>query len=164
MADELKKENIIEDKHEVQTDTQTTETTELDNTAVVVADGSENTNTEQPKAVYVESTVSYADPNLQHNKPDAKAIASLILGIVSILASVASVAILPAIISLVCGVVGLILSVKSKKENPTGVATGGFVTSIIGMVLAIIGIIVAIVLFGAIAAIAGVALQSVLAI
>lgn len=63
-------------------------------------------------------------------KADSRAIASLVLGIVSIVFGWWTY------VSLIClalGIVGLVLGVKARKESPTGIATGGIVTSIIGI-------------------------------
>ena len=65
-------------------------------------------------------------------------IASLILGILSILTSI-----LVPLIAVITGILGIIFSVKQKNESPNGLATAGLVTSIIGLVIGFIaGIIV----------------------
>ncbi len=56
-------------------------------------------------------------------------IASLVLGIVSIVFCWVPV------LGLVSGILGIVFSVKQKKILPNGIATGGLVTSIIGLVL-----------------------------
>ena len=58
------------------------------------------------------------------------AIASLIVGIASIVLSYAFV--IPA---LIVGIVGIVLGSKARKECPCGMATAGFVCSIVGTVL-----------------------------
>jgi len=55
-------------------------------------------------------------------------IASLILGILSII-----LFLLP-IIGLISGILGIVFSIKQKRISPTGMATAGLVTSIIGSV------------------------------
>ncbi len=59
-------------------------------------------------------------------------IASLILGIVSIVFSWVP------FLGLVSGIVGIVLSIKQRKISPNGIATGGLVTSIIGIVISAI--------------------------
>lgn len=87
--------------------------------------------------------------NLQNNgmnepgKADGMGIASLVLGIVSIVMSCCIT-----YIGLGCGIVGVILGFMSNKKQKNGVTTAGIVCSIIGIVLSIIMIIVGIV-FGA---------------
>ena len=46
-------------------------------------------------------------------------------------------------VGLICGIVGLILASKAKKQNPNGMATAGFVLSLIGLILSVILVIVA---------------------
>ena len=64
-------------------------------------------------------------------------IASLILGILSILTSI-----LVPLIAVITGILGIIFSVKQKNESPNGLATAGLVTSIIGLVIGVIAWIV----------------------
>ena len=58
------------------------------------------------------------------------AIASLVLGILSII-----LAYFYAPVGLVLGIIGIVLGAKARKEAPSGIATGGFVCSIIGTVI-----------------------------
>lgn len=61
------------------------------------------------------------------------ATASLILGIISIIANFTGVG---AIVSLVLGIVGMCQANKAKKLGyESGVRTGGFVTSLIGLII-----------------------------
>ncbi|WP_207644628.1 hypothetical protein [Christensenella intestinihominis] len=46
------------------------------------------------------------------------------------------------IVGLICGIVGLVLGVKARKMQPSGMATAGFVLSIIGIILSLILLIV----------------------
>lgn len=84
--------------------------------------------------------------NLQNNgmnqpgKADGMGIASLVLGIVSIVMSCCIT-----YIGLGCGIVGVILGVMSNQKNKNGITTAGIVCSIIGIVLSIILIIIGIV-------------------
>lgn len=59
------------------------------------------------------------------------AVASLVLGIVSVVFSLIGLY----FYGLVAGIVGIVLGVIAKKKNPSGMATAGFVLSIIGTVL-----------------------------
>ena len=67
------------------------------------------------------------EPNTTNN---GKAIASLVLGILSIV-----LAFLYWWVGLIGGIVGIVLGVQARKENPSSLATAGFVCSIIGVVL-----------------------------
>lgn len=61
------------------------------------------------------------------NNNNTLAIVSLVLGIVSVIFAFVFVW-----VGLICGIVGLILASKAKKQNPNGMATAGFVLSLIG--------------------------------
>ena len=69
---------------------------------------------------------------VQKPGPNACQIISLILGILSIVCCCWG------IIAIIFGVVGIILAIIGNKGHKHGVGTGGFVTSIIGLVLALI--------------------------
>ena len=62
------------------------------------------------------------------NKDNGKGVASLVLGIISIVFCWVP------LLALVGGIVGIVLSVKQRKEYSNGIATAGLVTSIIGTV------------------------------
>ncbi len=69
------------------------------------------------------------------NKTNGLAIGSLILGIFTIVMGCFGWTFFyGTIIGVITGIVGIILGVKGKKEAPSGVATGGLVTSIIGLI------------------------------
>lgn len=75
----------------------------------------------------------YNDQNENTNKADALAIISLIAGILSIVICCTTY------YSLIPGIIGLVCSIISKKQNgKTGIATAGFVCSIIGCILAVL--------------------------
>jgi cbb3-type cytochrome oxidase subunit 1 len=79
------------------------------------------------------SFISYHDEEdiemaVQSAPSNGKAIASLVLGIVSIVFCVYG-------IGIVTGIIGLVLGISAKKENPSGMATAGIVLSIIGIVI-----------------------------
>jgi hypothetical protein len=63
------------------------------------------------------------------------AIASLILGIFSILFSLTGPI---SFIGIILGATGIVLGVLARKKEPSDVATGGLVTSIIGCVMALL--------------------------
>lgn len=74
-------------------------------------------------------------------KTDGLAIASLVLGILSIVLVCCNT-----YIAIVAGIVGIVLSVISKKNNgKSGMGTAGLVCSIVGIVLAIVMIILAVI-------------------
>ncbi|MBQ3109031.1 MAG: DUF4190 domain-containing protein [Clostridia bacterium] len=87
-------------------------------------------------------------PQYQPQKPNdpfkGKAIASMVLGIVSLVFFWAGIASLAA---LVCGVIAVILGGQARKGaqnmglKPNGMATAGLVTGLIGAILCIIGFI-----------------------
>lgn len=69
---------------------------------------------------------------MEEKKSNGFAIASLVLGIVSIVFSLIGLS-FP--FGLIIGIVGIVLGVMAKKKNPTGMATAGLVLSIIGTIL-----------------------------
>ncbi|MEA4853113.1 MAG: hypothetical protein VB082_02420 [Christensenella sp.] len=71
------------------------------------------------------------------NNNNTLAIIALILGIVSLVC-----AFLFWPVGLICGIVGLILGSKARKSAPGGMATAGFVLSIIGLILSVVLLIV----------------------
>ena len=85
-----------------------------------------------------------------------QAIASLVLGIISIVCIVASWMYL-SIVSIILGIIGLVLASSAKKQgNKSGVRTGGFVTSLIGLILGVLGLVACACIF----AVAGVTLAA----
>ena len=71
------------------------------------------------------------------------AIASLVLGIVSILGIWASWA-----IGIPAAVVGLILGIMARKQNPSSMATAGIVLSIIALILSAVVMVACVSCFG----------------
>lgn len=70
------------------------------------------------------------------NKNNGLAVGSLILGIFSIVMGCFGwTFVWGTLIGVVTGIVGIVLGVMAKKREPSGMATGGLVTSIIGLVL-----------------------------
>ncbi|MDO8555640.1 MAG: hypothetical protein Q7R96_00515 [Nanoarchaeota archaeon] len=62
------------------------------------------------------------------DKPTNMGTASLVLGIVSIILCWVP------FLGVITGIIGIILAGKQKKIFPTGIATAGFITSIVGLV------------------------------
>ena len=82
-------------------------------------------------------------------KTNGKAIASLVLGIVSVVTIFFGYG---ALIGIVLGVVGIIWGVMAKKEAPSGMATAGLVLSIIAVALCAISFIACVACIGGLAA------------
>ncbi|MBB2182128.1 hypothetical protein H0486_04470 [Lachnospiraceae bacterium MD1] len=82
---------------------------------------------------------------------DGKAIASLVLGIVSFICIFFGYG---AILGIVLAIVGLILGMDSKKRNPSGMATAGVVLSIISLAICTISFIACVACVGALASLA----------
>lgn len=74
-----------------------------------------------------------------NNNNDTETIASLVLGIVSIVVAVAFGHYW--FIGAVCGVVGIVLGINARKSNPGSMATAGFVCSIVGLVLCCLSLV-----------------------
>lgn len=91
---------------------------------------------------------------MEENRSNGKAIASLVLGIVSCVCVFFGYG---ALLGIVLGVVGLVLGINAKKENPCGMATAGIVLSVIAVALCAIGFISCIACAGCIGAMAAVA-------
>ena len=72
------------------------------------------------------------------------AVASLVLGIVSIVFSFIGLG----IFGLIPGIVGIILGIIAKKKAPSGMATAGLVCSIIGVALTLLMLIACAACFG----------------
>lgn len=87
---------------------------------------------------------SYNSEPQTPNGSNGTAIASLVLGIVSILATCFS-----PLVAIIAAIIGIVLSVNAKKNyGPSGFSKAGMVCSIIGIVLAIIMVIIGIVAAG----------------
>lgn len=76
---------------------------------------------------------------MKENNSNNLAIASFVLGIVSILIYFFVSKLF--LIGLVTGIIGIILSVKSKKHGKSGLASAGFVLSVIATVLCSISLV-----------------------
>ena len=82
-----------------------------------------------------------------NNTSNGGAVASLVLGILSIICSFFGYS---SILGLILGIIGVVLGAKARKISQTGIATGGFVCSLIGLIFSGIGLICTIALVGAI--------------
>ena len=94
------------------------------------------------------NTVGGAGYRAPEDTKNSKAVASLILGIVSIICVFFGYGM---IVGLILGIVGTVLGAKARKESQTGMATAGFVCSIIGTVLNAAGLVCAIACIGSLA-------------
>ena len=72
------------------------------------------------------------------------AVASMVLGIISVVFSFIGLG----AIGLVVGIVGLVLGIIAKKKAPSGMATAGVVLSIIGIALTLLVLIACAACFG----------------
>ena len=79
-----------------------------------------------------------------NNTNKSLAIASLVLGILSIVFAFVYI-----YVGLIAGVVGIVLGVKARKETPCGLATAGFVCSIVGTALSAVMLVCALCVVGA---------------
>ncbi|HBB27840.1 MAG TPA: hypothetical protein DC000_01065 [Clostridiales bacterium] len=82
------------------------------------------------------------------NQSNGKAIASLVLGIVSLVCVFFGYG---AILGIILGIIGIVLGISSKKEQPSGMATAGLVLSIISVALCALSFIACIACAGALA-------------
>lgn len=73
--------------------------------------------------------------NEEVGKTPGSSIASLVLGLISLLCAWFGYG---ALISIITGIIGIILGIKGNKIQQTGIGTAGIVLSIIGLVLSII--------------------------
>lgn len=81
-----------------------------------------------------------------NNTSNGGAIASLVLGILSLICAFFGYS---AILGLVFGIVGVALGAKARKTAQTGMATGGFVCSLIGLIFCAVGLVCAVACVGA---------------
>ena len=77
------------------------------------------------------------------------AIASLVLGILSLVCAFFGYS---AILGLIFGIIGVVLGTKARKVAQTGLATGGFVCSLIGLIFCAVGLVCALVCYGTLSA------------
>jgi len=82
------------------------------------------------------------------NQKNGKAIASLVLGIISLVCVFFGYG---ALLGIILGIVGIVLGSMAKKETPSGMATAGIVMSIIAIVLCAITFLACVACVGALA-------------
>ena len=85
-------------------------------------------------------------------KKNGKAIASLVLGIISLVCALFGFG---AFLGIILAIIGVVLGSKARKINQTGLATAGFVCSLVGLILNGVAIVCVIACAGA-AGIAGI--------
>lgn len=74
-------------------------------------------------------------------KTNGKAIASLVLGIVSLVCVLFTSTVFMGVIGIACGVVGLVLGITANKEAKSGMGTAGIVLNAIGLGLCAVSLI-----------------------
>ena len=84
-----------------------------------------------------------------NNGNNSKAVVALVLGILSIV-----LALLYWWAGVILGIIGIVLGAKARKETPCGMATAGFVCSIIGLVLGCLSIVCVLCALGALGSLA----------
>lgn len=80
---------------------------------------------------------------------NGKAVASLVLGIIAVVTLFFGTF---AWIGVICGIIGLILGAQARRETPSGIATAGFVLSLIAVILCALTFIACIACVGALGA------------
>ena len=68
-------------------------------------------------------------------KSEGLGVASLVLGILGIMFSIT---IILSLLGFILGILGIIFAIMQKRNNPTGTATGGLITSIVALVIGLI--------------------------
>ena len=103
---------------------------------------------ETTEVVDTKETIQKEVDNLEENNKKGLSIASMVLGIVSILLG------RNFLIAIACGVLAIIFGLKGKKTGGKGMAKAGFITGIIGvslqLVLILIGTMLGLALIGTI--------------
>jgi len=95
------------------------------------------------------NTVGGAGYRAANNTSNGGAVASLVLGILSLICAFFGYS---AIVGLIFGIIGVALGAKARKVSQTGLATGGFVCSLIGLIFCAIGLVCALVCVGTLGA------------
>ena len=91
-------------------------------------------------------TVGGAGYRADNTTSNGSAVASLVLGILSLICAFFGYG---AILGLIFGIIGTVLGAKARKTSQTGLATGGFVCSLIGLIFSAVGLVCAIACVGA---------------
>lgn len=89
---------------------------------------------------------------MEQKKSNGKAVASMVLGIVSLVCIFLTATVFMGIVGIACGVVGLILGISANKEAKSGMATAGIVMSCIGLGLCAITLIACVACVGCLGA------------
>ena len=84
------------------------------------------------------NTVGGAGYRAENNTSSGSAVASLVLGILSLICAFFGYS---TIAGLIFGIIGVALGAKARKQSQTGIATGGFVCSLIGLIFCAIGLV-----------------------
>ena len=107
--------------------------------------------------IYSSGSSAYTEDGSSANQPGSGlAKASLVLGIISLVCLAINWVYL-SLVSIILGIIGLALASSAKKEgNTSGIRTGGFVTSLIGLILGVLGFVTCACIF----AVAGVTLAA----
>ena len=93
------------------------------------------------------NTVGGAGYRSDDNTNKGPAVASLVLGILSLICACFGYS---SIAGLIFGIIGIVLGAKARKVSQTGLATAGFVCSLIGLILCAIGLVCVIACAGAV--------------
>ncbi|MCI8282581.1 MAG: DUF4190 domain-containing protein [Lachnospiraceae bacterium] len=88
---------------------------------------------------------------MNQNQSDGKAIASLVLGIISCACVFLGQG---ALLGIVLGIVGLVLGINARKENPSGMATAGIVLSAIAVTICALGFLACVACVGCLGSLA----------
>ena len=91
-------------------------------------------------------TVGSAGYRAENNTSTGGAVASLVLGILSLICAFFGYS---ALLGLVMGIIGVSLGAKARKASQTSLATAGFICSLIGLIFCSIGLVCAIACVGA---------------
>ena len=91
-------------------------------------------------------TVGGAGYRADNNTSNGGAVASLVLGILSLVCAFFGYG---AVLGLLFGIIGTVLGAKARKVSQTGIATGGFVCSLIGLIFSAVGLVCAVACVGA---------------
>ena len=92
------------------------------------------------------NTVGGAGYRAPESQGNGLAVASLVLGILSLICAFLGYG---AILGLILGIIGTILGSKARKQAQTGMATGGFVCSLVGLIFSAAGLVCAVACVGA---------------
>lgn len=95
--------------------------------------------------LYTANTVGGAGYRADNKSSSGAAVASLVLGVLSLICVFFGYG---AIIGLILGIVGVALGAKARKEAQTGIATAGFVCSLLGLIFCAVALVCAVACLG----------------